>query len=92
MTKNSESINDKISSLRIFQSKDKKTLSTQLDEVNAKLEEVYKKIADEKKDYNESIDNELVSVAEKKKDLAARDNELNSEIKQIKEELTKDRS
>ncbi len=86
-----DELNDKISSLGIFKSKDKKTLSTQLDEVNAKLEEVYKKIADEKKDYNESIDNELASVTEKKKDLAVRDNELNSEIKQIKEELTKDR-
>lgn len=86
-----DELNEKMNNLGRFKTKEKKTLTTQLDELNAKIDEVNKKIADEKKDYNESIDRELIPIAEKKKDLAARDNELSSEIKIIKEELTKDR-
>jgi len=86
-----DELNGKINALGLFKSKDKKALSIQLDEVNSKLDEVNKKIAEERNAYNESIDKELILIAEKKKALADKDNELNSEIKHIKEELTKDR-
>lgn len=82
-----DELNGKVNALGLFKTKEKKTLSTQLDELNAKIDEVTKKIAEEKTAYNETIDKELIPIAEKKKNLAARDNELSSEIKSIKEEL-----
>ena len=80
-------LNDKMNNLGRFKRGDKKDVQSQIDEVQAKLDELSKKIADERKAYNESIEAELNKITEKKKDLAARDNELSSRIKQIKEEL-----
>ena len=82
-----DELNEKVNNLGRFKTKEKKTLTTQIDEVNTKISEINQKIADERKAYNESIDKELIPLEEKKKDLAAKDSELSSEIKRIKETL-----
>jgi len=86
-----DDIEQRITTLGLFKAKEKKSLESQAEEIGMKMAELNGKAAEEKKAYNESIDQELAPITEKKKELAAKGNELNFEIKRLNAELTKNR-